>query len=104
MAVFDTPITTNEQNLQKVLAQKLPVAVYLYNTRQKPLDDMLAQLAKNNVGKLLIARVDVVENPHVHDQFGHPSLPALVTMSAVHSSPGRSGFNRRTYVNTLITS
>ena len=81
MAVFDTPITTNEQNLQKVLAQKLPVAIYLYNTRQKSLEDVLAQQAKDNVGKLLIARVDVAENPHVHEQYGHPSLPALLTMN-----------------------
>jgi thioredoxin 1 len=81
MPVFDTPITTNEQNLPRVVAQTLPVVVYLYNSRDKALDDALAMLAKEHAGKLLIARVDVADNPGAHAQYGRPTLPALITLS-----------------------
>jgi thioredoxin 1 len=80
MAVFDTPITTNEQNLPKVVAQTLPVAVYLYNSRDKNFDEALAQLAKEHAGKLLIARVDIADNPGAYNQYGRPTLPAMVTL------------------------
>jgi thioredoxin 1 len=81
MAIFDTPITTNQQNLQKVLAQKLPVAVYLFRNKNQAVEDTLAQLAKANSGSLLIAKIDVNDNPGVHSQYGNPALPALITTS-----------------------
>ena len=33
MPVFNTPITTDDTNLAKVLGQPLPVALYLYDSR-----------------------------------------------------------------------
>jgi thioredoxin 1 len=81
MAVFDTPITTNELNLQKVLKQPLPVAVYLFRGREQANEEALSKLAKENVGKLLIARVDVNDSPGVLAQHGSPVLPALVTIT-----------------------
>jgi thioredoxin 1 len=79
MPVFDTPITTSGQNLQKVLAQNLPVALYLFSSRDKSLDDALAALAKEHAGKLLVARVDANENPQVLTNYGRPGLPAIIT-------------------------
>jgi thioredoxin 1 len=81
MAVFDTPITTNEQNLARVVGQTLPVALYLFSSRDKALEDALAQAAKEQAGKLLIARVDVSDNPGVPQKYGRPALPALLTFS-----------------------
>ncbi len=81
MPIFDTPITTNQQNLQKVLAQPLPLALYLFRSRDPASDEALNKLARDNAGKLLIARVDVGENPPVLNQYGNPALPALVTLS-----------------------
>lgn len=81
MPVFDTPITTNEQNLPKVLAQQLPVALYLYKDRDSTREETLAQLAKEHAGRLLVARVDVADNPGAHSQYGRPPLPALITLS-----------------------
>jgi thioredoxin 1 len=81
MPVFDTPITTNEQNLQKVLAQPLPLALYLFRSRDPASDEALNKIARENAGKLLIARVNVTENPPVLNQYGNPALPALVTLS-----------------------
>ena len=39
MPVFDTPITTDDQSLKKVLGQKLPVVLYLYDRPSPALDD-----------------------------------------------------------------
>jgi thioredoxin 1 len=83
MAVFDTPITTDDRNLSKVLAQNLPVVVYLFDSRQganKPLEDALRDIASQHVGALLVTRVDVASNPATHRQYGNPRTPALVTL------------------------
>jgi thioredoxin 1 len=83
MPVFDTPITTDDRSLSKVLGQPLPVAVYLYNSRETPnksLEDALTQIASQHAGNLLIARVDVAHSPDAHRQYGHPRTPALVAL------------------------
>ncbi len=81
MPVFDTPITTNGQNLQKVLAQPLPLALYLFRSRDPELDETLNKIARENAGKLLIARINVTENPPVLSQYGNQALPALITLA-----------------------
>ena len=84
MPVLDTPITTDDTNLRKVLAQKLPVLLYLYDSRQKadkPTDDAVASLAKKHSGALLVARVDVATNPETHRQYGSLPTPAVVTLA-----------------------
>src|SRR5688572_29846228 len=80
MPVFDTPITTNDQSLSRVLAQKLPVMLYLFDQPNKALEDMLNRLARDNVGELLVARINVNENPDAYQRFNRPALPALVTL------------------------
>lgn len=80
MAVFDTPITTDAGNLDKVLRQKLPVVLYLFDKPNKPLDDAFQRAAKENAGELLVARVDAGSNPQVYERFNRPTLPALVTL------------------------
>jgi thioredoxin 1 len=83
MAVFDTPITTDDRSLNKVLDQPLPVAVFFYDSREnanKPLEDALNNVAREHAGKLLIARVDAARNPAAHQQYGGPRTPALVTL------------------------
>jgi thioredoxin len=83
MPVFDTPITTDDRNLSKVLGQNLPVAVFLYDSRvkaNKPVEDALNTVARKHVGALLIARVDVATNPTAHRQYSSLQTPALVTL------------------------
>jgi len=88
MPVFDTPINTNDQNFSKVLAQKLPIVLYLYASPDKTLDEALAGAAREHQGKLLIVRVQASENPKVYEQYQRPALPALVTLkdSQIQSS------------------
>ena len=58
MPVFDTPITTDDNALDKVLKQRLPVVLYLYDRPNKTLDDALARVAHDNAGELIVARID----------------------------------------------
>jgi len=80
MPVFDAPIITDDNNLTRVLKQKLPVVLYLYDKPNKALDDSLSRAAKENAGELLFTRVDASANPQTYEQYGRPKLPALVTL------------------------
>jgi thioredoxin len=80
MPVFDTPITTDDQNLSKVLGQKLPVVLYLYDQSNPKVEQTLRDLAHEHSGKLLVARVDAGKNAQTYAQYRKPQLPALLTL------------------------
>ena len=83
MPVLNTPITTDDRNLKKVLGQKQPAIVVLYdgNQNDKPLQDALKGEAKKHAGELLVVRVDVSENPGTLAKYNDPETPALVTLT-----------------------
>lgn len=80
MPIFDTPITTDEASLERVLAQSLPVVLYLFSKPDPALDTAFKTAAKNHAGDLLVVRVDASSSPKIYDRFGRPSLPALLTL------------------------
>lgn len=80
MPVFDTPITSNDTSLDRVLAQKLPIVLYLFQFTDGTLNQTLDELASAHAGKLLIVRVNATENPATYSRFGKPSLPAVLTI------------------------
>lgn len=80
MPVYDAPITTDDRSLDRVLGQKLPVVLYLFDTPNKPVDDALSRAARENAGDLLVTRVNARENPATYARFGQPALPALITL------------------------
>jgi thioredoxin 1 len=83
MPIFDTPITTDDHNLTKVLAQNLPVVLYLYdnrNSRNNAIDEVLGSLARQYAGQLLVARVDAAANPNTWREYGNLATPAIVTL------------------------
>lgn len=83
MPVLDTPITTDDRSLKKVLGMKEPALLVLYDGRQKdtPLEDALQREARKRAGDLLVVRVDISQNPETHAQYNHPQTPALVTLT-----------------------
>ncbi len=84
MPIFNTPITTDDNNLNKVLAHSLPIALYLYDSRRSPdraLDEAISKAAKQYAGQVLVVRVDVSNSPQTQAQYGNLSAPALVTLS-----------------------
>jgi thioredoxin 1 len=80
MPVFDTPITTDDNALDRVLSQSLPVVLVLYNTPDSALDNALRRVAKEHAGEILTAKVDVNANPNARQRFNNPTTPALVTV------------------------
>ncbi len=82
MPIFDTPITTDDNNLKKVLNQQIPSLLVLHDGGlDKPLEDAINKEAKKNAGDLLVVRVDTGQNPDTHLRYGEPPLPALVTFT-----------------------
>ncbi len=84
MPVFDTPITTDDNNLPKVLNQNLPVALILYDSRHRGMhravDEAANHAAREYAGQLLVARVDVTTNPTTLRDYGNLTTPAVVTL------------------------
>lgn len=82
MAILDTPITTDDRGIKKVLGQKQPAIIVLHNgDKNKPLDDALTRAAKKHKGDLLVIRVNADENSKTYTDYGNPQLPALVTLT-----------------------
>ena len=79
--LFDTPIHTNEQSVDRVLGAGLPVLLVFGRKDCAPcqqLDPALARLAAMYAGRALIARVDAQDNPALVRRFGITKLPGLV--------------------------
>ncbi len=84
MAVLNTPINTDDDNLKQILRQNLPVALYLYNSNEKPdkpVDDAVSRMAKKYAGEMLIARIDAAANPKTYNQYNSPTTPAIITLT-----------------------
>lgn len=82
MPIFDTPITTDDNNIHKLVAQNIPLLIVFYdNEIDKPLSDAMSKEAKKNSGDLLIARMKASENPNTYRKYGEPPTPALVTLT-----------------------
>lgn len=80
MPIFDTPITTGDNAIDRILGQELPVLLYLYDKPNPGLEDAFKRVAKENAGDLLVVKVDASANPQVHARFDRPALPALFTL------------------------
>jgi thioredoxin 1 len=81
MAIFDTPIISDDNNLKKILGQQVPVLLILHDSElDKPLLDALSKEAKKQVGKLMIVRLNTRENPTTAAQYKDLSLPALASL------------------------
>jgi thioredoxin 1 len=79
--VFDTPIKTNDQSVDRVLAAGLPVVlVFLDGTASSDLERAMDRLAEKNAGHLLVAQIQVRDNPETKRRYGITSSPAVVTI------------------------
>jgi len=73
MPQFDTPINTNDQSLDRVLATPLPVMLIL-ESGTSPFKSTLDAIAKEYAGKAIIARVPLHDNPETARRFGGSGL------------------------------
>ena len=77
--VFDTPITTTDASLDRVLGAGLPVALVFLNGG-KGLDETLTSLAAKNAGQLLVVKIDAKDNPSSAGRYKLSAFPAVVTL------------------------
>ena len=64
MPIFDTPITTTYQNLDRVLANPLPVLLVLTNgSLESGVQTTLTDLARAEAGNMLVVKLDASESP-----------------------------------------
>jgi thioredoxin 1 len=78
---FTTPIHTNEQSVDRVLAAGLPALLVFWRKECVPcqqLDAALNDLAASYAGKLLIAKIDMQDNPALVQRYGVAQLPELI--------------------------
>lgn len=77
---FDTPITTNDQSIDRVLNAGLPVAlVFLDGPAPAALDEAMNRIARAEAGKLLVAKVQRKDSPEAARRFGITYPPAIAT-------------------------
>lgn len=77
--IFDTPLTTTDLGLDRVLAFGLPVAL-VFVDGPGPLDDTLNRLARQHAGQVLFVKVNARENIKSAQRYQVSTLPALVTL------------------------
>jgi thioredoxin len=77
--VFDTPITSNDQSLDRVLGTGLPVAL-VFVDGGSTLDETLKRLARTHAGQALIVKIPARDNPASARRYQVSALPAVVTV------------------------
>jgi thioredoxin 1 len=81
MQVFDTPITTNDQSFDRVLATGMPLLlVFLHSPAPEALEQAMHRLARQYAGKLLIVRLPVTDGPETTRRYQISRPPALVAI------------------------
>ena len=78
--VFDVPLTTTDQSLDRVLGTGMPVALVFLGNGGSSLDETLARLAAKYAGELLFVKIQAAENPESARRFKIGALPAVVTV------------------------
>lgn len=80
--MFDTPITTSDLSIDKVLSTGLPVAlVFLDGSPSSEVTEELKRLAKETAGEILVVQIQVKGNPESVQKYDIRRVPAVVTLS-----------------------
>ncbi len=105
MPRFDTPLHTNDQSIDRVLNTGLPVVLVIWrDSLDGSLDETLRQIAQNDAGRLLVARLDASANPQTAARVAGP-LPALITYrdgQEVARAEGVTSATAREHVDFLL--
>ena len=77
---YDTPITTSDLSIDRVLNAGLPVVlVFADDTLDTDLIRTMNQLASEFQGKMLLAKIGASENPQTAQRYNITQTPALIT-------------------------
>jgi thioredoxin 1 len=70
--VFDAPIITNDQSFERLLNAQMPVLFLFWqgSTLPEPINQAMIRLADEEAGELIVAKINVEENPAAARHFG----------------------------------
>ncbi|HEY1014772.1 MAG TPA: thioredoxin family protein, partial [Herpetosiphonaceae bacterium] len=91
---FSTPIHTNEQSFERVLATGLPTLLVFTRKDCAPcaeLDKQLARLAVAFEGRALIAKINTDENPSLTQKYAIKATPGLVFVRGGEQAAATAG-------------
>ena len=78
---FKTPIITNDQSIERVVSAGMPVILVFLNGRALDgLKQAMERLAQEYAGELLIAQIQIKDNPESCRRYAAGQAPALVTV------------------------
>jgi len=104
--MFDSPITTNDQSIERVLAVGLPVTlVFLEGTTPDNLRQSMERLARENAGQLLVVKLQSRENPASTQRYQVSHTPAVITIkkgNVESKAEGISGEDLEAHVAFLL--
>lgn len=75
--VFDTPLITNDQSIDRVLQAGLPVLLIFLDGSSAALDPVLEQVARELAGQALVVKAPRKDAPQAAQQFHAQRFPAL---------------------------
>jgi thioredoxin len=78
--IFDAPIIANDNSLDRLLSAPLPVMLLFWQEELSitRINDALLRLAREEAGELIVAKVNVHDNPSGANRFGVRQPPALI--------------------------
>jgi thioredoxin 1 len=77
---FDTPLTTGDQSVERVLKAGLPVTLVLLDgAPPSGLEQSMNHIAQQNAGDLLVAKMQIKDNPETARRLGISRGPAVIT-------------------------
>ncbi len=83
---FDTPLNSNDQSFERVLRAGLPVlALFSAGAPDAAMEDALKQIAKSEVGKMIVAKIRADENPTLVQRFSLRA-PTVITFKNENES------------------
>lgn len=104
--MFDSPINTTDQSLERVLAAGLPVVlIFLDVPAEEDLRQSMDRLAREYAGQLLVVKIQARDNPASARRYQISRSPAVVAIQngiIESNAEGITGRDLEAHVNFLL--
>ncbi len=104
---MSAPVHTTDAELHQLLKDNSVVMLDLWAEWCVPckrMDPILADLAKENAGKLVVAKLNTEENPKTMNQYGVMGLPAILVFKDGRRVESLSGFQSKDQLQKRLAS
>jgi thioredoxin 1 len=104
--IFDTPIFSSDQSIDRVLNAGLPVVLVFHEGTVSPaLDQTLKNLAKKEAGQLLVVQINAKDSPQAARRFNinaYPAVAAVKDGQALSTASSITGSELERHVSFLL--